>query len=79
MKCIVLQSKDNVSFTGERCVQSNPNENIGILIRPSKQSNIKIWCPIDEIKRIILPDMTVIEEDGLVEYCSGLNGANEVV
>ncbi|GHU49171.1 hypothetical protein FACS1894127_1750 [Clostridia bacterium] len=74
MNCILLQHKNDLSFTGERCSQVYPNKNIGILIKPSKQSNIKIWCPIDEIKRIILPDMTIIEGNELLGYCSKQNG-----
>jgi len=70
MNYIVVQSKSDLSFIGERCPQNNPDKNIGILIKPSKQSGIKIWFPIDEIKEIIFPDMTIITEDRLVGFCT---------
>lgn len=70
MNCIVIQNKKDISFAGERYLQIAPDINIGVLIKPSKQSNIKIWYPIEDIKRIILPDMTIIEGDALLGYCS---------
>ena len=70
MDKIVVRSKSDITFIGERCLQNNPGKNIGVLVKPSKRSEIKIWYPIDEIREIILSDMTVITGHKLLEFCT---------
>lgn len=54
-KKIILRVVSNLSFTGEVISVKNNNEE-GIFLKPSEESEIKIWCPKNEIKAIILPD-----------------------
>lgn len=61
---IVLRTTSNLSFAGE-VVRVNLDGEEGIFLRPSDNSNIKIWCTKDEVKNILLPDGREVTMEGM--------------
>ena len=70
----VLKTISDLSFAGEFCYGKFVNN--GIVLKPSPKSEFKIWCPIKEVKCIILPDGRVVEEDSIRDI---FNIFNEMV
>ncbi|WP_113671423.1 hypothetical protein [Vallitalea guaymasensis] len=61
---IILRTTSNLSFCGEIVTNNLLNEK-GALLKTSPRSDIKIWCPIDEIKTIIYPDGKKVEGEDI--------------
>ena len=54
-KKIILRNIFSLSFAGEVvAVELDGKE--GVLLKPSDRSEMKIWCPKEEIKLILMPD-----------------------
>lgn len=62
---IVLRTASNLSFVGEVCASKLNDGEKGILLKPSRNSGVKIWCPEQEVQCIILKDGQVLEGDDL--------------
>lgn len=62
---IILRTVSNLSFAGEVTNNKLDNDEKGILLKTSPNSNIKIWCPVEEIKSIIMPTGKILEGDEL--------------
>lgn len=62
---LILRTTSNLSFAGKICNYEKIKEEGGILIKPSEKSGIKVWCPIEEVKCIILPYGKIIKGDEL--------------
>lgn len=74
-KAVVVLTTE-ISFAGE--LIGGALINMGILFKPSDKSNIKMWFPIDEIKKIVLPDATEVINDNILNiYLILSNFANE--
>lgn len=73
-KAIVTNLID-ISYGAEICYGKFIDS--GLVIRPSEKSNIKIWIPKEEIKRIILPDSRVIEGAEIDNIFKLLEDVNE--
>ena len=52
-----------MSFAGEISLGSLGGEEKGVIIKPSLKSDIKIWCPMQEIKCLILPNGNIVEKE----------------
>ena len=64
----ILRTKSNLSFAGEYCSNNISGQSAdGILIKPSNNSGIMIWCPINEVQSVIFPDGIVLEGDDLLK------------
>ncbi len=61
----VLKTISDLSFAGEFCYGKFIDN--GIVLKPSPKSEFKIWCPIEEVKCIILPDGRVVEGEAIVD------------
>ncbi|HEY9059130.1 MAG TPA: hypothetical protein VIO64_01315 [Pseudobacteroides sp.] len=62
---LILRTTSNLSFAGEICKNEKLEGENGILIKPSEKSEIKVWCPLEEVKCIILPNGQMIEGEEL--------------
>lgn len=61
---VLLRTISNLSFAGEICSNILDGEK-GILLKPSPNSNIKIWCPQNEIQNLIMKNGKMIKGDEL--------------
>lgn len=52
---IILRTNSSLSFAG-RVVGVELGKEEGVLLQPSEKSEVKIWCPKNEIQMIIMPD-----------------------
>lgn len=52
---IILRLTSSLSFAG-KVLAVKLEEKEGILLQPSENSEVKIWCPKSEIQMIIMPD-----------------------
>lgn len=57
---MIVRMNSNLSFAGEGAGY-NLDGAAGVLLKPSEKSELKIWCPKDEIQEIILPTGKVIK------------------
>lgn len=64
----VLKTISDLSYAGEFCYGRFVKD--GIVLKPSPKSEFKIWCPVKEVKCIILPDGKVIEGDAIWDIFS---------
>jgi hypothetical protein len=60
---IILRTISSVSFAGSVLKGLSAMGEKGVTLKPSDKSNIRIWCPLEEIESIILPNGEVIKED----------------
>lgn len=65
MDRIILRTISNLSFAGEICAKQLENEGKGILLKPSPNSEVKIWCPEKELQCIIFKSGKILEGDEL--------------
>ncbi|WP_163192177.1 hypothetical protein [Clostridium thermarum] len=62
---VILRTISNLSFAGEICATELENEGKGVLIKTSPKSEIKIWCPENEIQSIIFKSGKILQGDEL--------------
>lgn len=62
---IIVRIKSNLSFAGQICVNDLIKEKDGILLQTNPNSNIKIWCPIEEIQCVIMSNDKIIKGEEL--------------
>lgn len=58
---VVIVNKDEIAIAGTVCSQ-NLVEN-GIILKPSDKSGILFWFSVNDIKKIILPDASVVSRE----------------
>lgn len=61
---VIVRATNNLSFAGE--IVKDTNVSNGILLKPSKRSEIKIWFPKSEIECVIYPNGEVKKGEDLI-------------
>lgn len=64
----VLRTTTSLSFAGVISKDITVEEKRGIVVKMSDESEIRIWCPYNEVECIILPDGKVIGGDELDNF-----------
>jgi hypothetical protein len=62
---IIVRTKSNLSFVGEICKNNIIKDQEGVFLKTNPKSEIKIWCPKDEIQCLIFSKDKIIEGDEL--------------
>lgn len=60
-RCL-LRTMSSISFTGVLFKDIIIDDIKGVMIKMSEKSNVRIWCPYDEIESIIFPDGKVLNK-----------------
>lgn len=71
----VIVTITEISFAGE--ILYGEFKNDGIIFRLSDKSGIRIWIPLNEIDRIVLPDMSQLKGDELRNIFTELDRISE--
>lgn len=71
----VIVTVTEVSFAGE--ILYGQFKNDGIIFKLSDKSGIKIWIPLTEINRVVLPDLVELRGNDLRNLFSQLDRISE--
>lgn len=66
---IVVRTVTELSYAGEYIKDSINNCAKGILLKPSPNSELMVWFPIEEIQCVITPEGKVIQNEDLETFC----------
>ena len=64
---IIVRTISNLSFAGAVCSKNIGNDEVGLLLKLSDESNVKVWIPRDEIESIIEKNGVVTNGDNIKE------------
>lgn len=62
----IVRTTSNLSFAGNYCANHLGTDEAGILIKPSMSSELKIWCPLEEIQCILMSDGQLLNKQEIV-------------
>lgn len=66
-RCL-LRTISNISFAGILFKDITIEGTKGVMIKMSDESNIRMWCPYNEVESIIFPDGKILDKSELSSY-----------